>query len=141
MVTDPALAGPLGGLWLSAVRTDAPTLLVRAALWWRDLERLGVHVPFFVAHDFGLLLATPFDRLVIGPRPGLHDHAERLDPRLSAAWPAYVKLVTELAAGEMAQSAGALKLGDELVVVLLARILGSVVDGGIAPTPHGAPAE
>jgi len=128
VVTDPALAGPLGGLWLSAVRTDAPTLLVRAALWWRDLDRLGVHVPFFAAHDLGLLLATPFDRLAIGPRPGLREHLDRLDPPLAAAWPQYLKLVTELAAGEMAQSAGALKLGDELVVVLLARILGPVLD-------------
>jgi hypothetical protein len=141
VVTDPALAGPLGGLWLSAVRTDAPTLLVRAALWWRDLERLGVHVPFFVAHDFGLLLATPFDRLVLGPRPGLRDHLERLDPRLSAAWPAYAKLVAELAAGEMAQSAGALKLGDELVVVLLARILGAVLEAGSASTTRAAARE
>jgi hypothetical protein len=135
-LTDPAIAVPLGGLWLSAVSTDAPTLLVRAALWWRDLGRLGVQVPFFVVHDFGLLVTAPPAQIVIGARPGLEAHLAPT-PKLRELWAAYRALVTELAAGEMSQSAGALKLGDELVVVLLARVLGalaaSVSEGGDRP--------
>jgi hypothetical protein len=133
VLTDPAIAGPLGGLWLSAVRTDAPTLIVRAALWWRDLGRLGVRVPFFVAHDFGLLVTAPPDQIRIGARPGIDAHLAR-SPRLRELCAAYQRLVAELATGEIAQSAGALKLGDELVVVLLARVLGALA----ASTTEGA---
>jgi hypothetical protein len=46
--------------------------------------------------------------------------------RLAELARAYRALVVELAAGEMSQSAGAMKLGDELVVVLLARVLSSL---------------
>lgn len=131
MMTDPAIAGPLGGLWLSAVRTDAPIVTMRAASWWRDLGRLGVRAPFFVVHDLGLLYAVPRDQVVIGGRPGLDAHLARStrsaqSPGLGELVKAYRGLIMELAAGEMSQSAATMKLGDELVVVLLARVLASL---------------
>ena len=27
-------------------------MIVRAVRWYRDLARLGLHIPFFLAHDF-----------------------------------------------------------------------------------------
>ena len=43
---EPPITGPLGGLLLSSVRAQAPMMIVRALRWYRDLGRLGVHVPF-----------------------------------------------------------------------------------------------
>src|SRR4051794_11807824 len=68
---DPVIAGPLGGLAFSAVRAAAPMLIVRAVRWYRDLATLGLHLPFFIVHDIGLLYAAPKEQLELGPRPGL----------------------------------------------------------------------
>src|ERR1043165_3327569 len=68
---DPVVAGPLGGLALSGVRAATPMMIVRAVRWYRDLARLGLHLPFFLIHDFGLLYAASKEQLEIGGRPGL----------------------------------------------------------------------
>ena len=52
-------------------------MIVRAVRWYRDLARLGIHLPFFLVHDFGLLYAAPKEQLEIGPRPGLDHVAAR----------------------------------------------------------------
>ena len=67
---DAAIAGPLGGLVLSAVRASSPMLVVRAVRWWRDLARLGVRLPLFVVHDLGMLYGTPREQIELAPRPG-----------------------------------------------------------------------
>ena len=65
------IAGPLGSLVLSVVRAASPMMVVRALRWYRDLARLGLHLPFFMVHDIGLLLAAPRDQLLIGARPAM----------------------------------------------------------------------
>ncbi len=62
---DATIVGPLGGLALSGVRARAPTLSALALRWYRDLARLGIHVPFFLVHDLGLLYAAPKDQVEI----------------------------------------------------------------------------
>ena len=62
---DPVVVGPLGGLALSGVRAASPMMVVRAVRWYRDLARLGLHLPFFLVHDFGLLYAAPKEQLEI----------------------------------------------------------------------------
>ncbi len=52
------IAREIGGLALSCVRAENPMLLIRAACWRNTLRRIGVHVPFFVVHDVGLLLCA-----------------------------------------------------------------------------------
>ena len=52
---DPAIVGPLGGLALSGVRAASPMMVVRALRWYRDLAKLGIHLPLFMVHDLGLL--------------------------------------------------------------------------------------
>ncbi|MBL0194992.1 MAG: hypothetical protein IPQ09_12325 [Myxococcales bacterium] len=65
---DPAVVGPLGGLALSAVRAASPMMVLRALRWYRDLAKLGVHLPLFMVHDLGLLYACPKEQLEIGAR-------------------------------------------------------------------------
>jgi hypothetical protein len=123
---DPAVVGPLGGLLLSAVRASSPMLVVRALRWWRDLARLGVRLPLFVVHDLGLLYGAPREQIEMGPRTGAEAAIARV-PRLADPANAYRQVVGEIARSQAAMRAASMKLGDDLVVVVLARVLSSVV--------------
>ncbi|HTQ41377.1 MAG TPA: hypothetical protein VMI75_01380 [Polyangiaceae bacterium] len=123
---DPAVVGPLGGLLLSAVRASSPMLVVRAVRWWRDLARLGVRLPLFVVHDLGLLYGAPREQIEMGPRAGSEAAIARV-PRLAELAKAYRQVVEEIARSQAAMRAASMKLGDDLVVVVLARVLSSVV--------------
>ena len=123
---DPVVAGPLGGLALSAVRAATPMMIVRAVRWYRDLARLGIHLPFFLVHDFGLLYAAPKEQLEIGARPGL-DHVAARVPRSAELLATYRSVLGEIAQSEASVRARSMRLSDDLVVVVLARVLGSLV--------------
>ncbi len=123
---DPAVVGPLGGLLLSAVRASSPMLVVRAVRWWRDLARLGVRLPLFVVHDLGLLYGAPREQIELGQRAGAEAAIARV-PRLAELSKAYRQVVDEIASSQAAMRAASMKLGDDLVVVVLARVLSSVV--------------
>lgn len=123
---DPVVAGPLGGLALSAVRAATPMMIVRAVRWYRDLARLGLHLPFFLVHDFGLLYAAPKEQLDLGARPGLEGIVGRL-PRAMDLAATYRSVLGEIAQSEASARARSMRLSDDLVVVVLARVLGSLV--------------
>jgi hypothetical protein len=123
---DPTVVGPLGGLLLSAVRASSPMLVVRAVRWWRDLARLGVRLPLFVVHDLGLLYGAPREQIEIAPRTGSEAAISRV-PKLPELAKAYRQVVGEIARSQAAMRAASMKLGDDLVVVVLARVLSSVV--------------
>ena len=123
---DPAIVGPLGGLLLSAVRAGSPMLVVRAVRWWRDLARLGVRLPLFVVHDIGMLYAAPGEQMQLAARPGV-DAVVARTPRLGELVAVYRAVVTEIARSQAAERARTMKLSDDLVVVVLARVLSSVV--------------
>jgi hypothetical protein len=125
---------------LSAVRAASPMMVVRAVRWWRDLARLGVHLPLFVVHDLGLLYAGPHDQIVLGPRPG-SDVAAGAVLRLPAAVTAYRAIVAEVAQSQAASRARAMKLGDDLIIVVLARVLATTARrvAPTAPWPHTLP--
>ncbi|HEX3769579.1 MAG TPA: hypothetical protein VHV30_01885 [Polyangiaceae bacterium] len=130
---DPAIVGPLGGLLLSYVRAGSPMLALRAVRWWRDLARLGVHLPLFAVHDLGLLYAAPRERVEIGARPGSDAAAQRL-PGLAPLLASYRGLVSEVAESHAAATARGMRLGDDLVVVVLARLLSTIArDAGMRP--------
>jgi hypothetical protein len=122
---DPAIVGPLGGLLLSFVRAGSPMLALRAVRWWRDLARLGVHLPLFAVHDLGLLYAAPRERVEMGARPGSEAAAQRL-PGLAPLVASYRTLIAEVAEGHAASTARGMRLGDDLVVVVLARLLSTI---------------
>jgi hypothetical protein len=135
---DPTVTGPLGGMLLCAVRAKSPMLIVRAACWWRDLTRLGVRLPFFVVHDFGLLYAATHDQMELSARKGADAAVARI-AGLSGSVAAYREIVEEVAQSDAATRARVMKMGDDLVVVVLARVLGSVQnDERRAPGPAEA---
>ncbi len=114
----------LGGLLLGRVRVVVPTWLLRVWRWYQDLTRLGVRPPFYVVHDIGLLFAAPREQFSVGPRPGL---ADATGPgRLAELAAAYGALIAELDESDTSARARSLRLSDDLVVVLLARLLGPV---------------
>ncbi|MCA9594184.1 MAG: hypothetical protein KC776_12760 [Myxococcales bacterium] len=127
LAQDPSVAGPLGTLALSVVRPHSSTLGLRALRWHRDLERLGVVMPLGIVHDLGLLLASPNEQLEVGPRADGKNLLGRAggDPDL---FDAYQQIVAEVAESEAAQRSRSLRLSDDMVVVLLARLLGSVAE-------------
>lgn len=125
LAREASIAKPLGGLALSAVKPHAPMMALRAARWHADLLRLGVALPFFLVHDVGLLYAAPREQLTVGPRV----RSEALVSRDASSAPlveatrAYLSFLTELGEGEPSRRAQSLRLGDDLLVVLLARLL------------------
>ncbi len=123
---DPAIVGPLGGLLLAALRVDSPMLLVRAVRWWRDLARLGVKLPLFVVHDVGMLYAAPPEQAEFAPRAGL-DAVVARTPSLGELVSQYRAIVEEVARSLAATRARSLRLSDDLIAVVLARLLSAVV--------------
>ena len=134
---DLAIAGPLGGLLLSCVRAAAPMMVVRALRWYRDLARLGVHLPLFVVHDVGLLYAAPREQLAMGVRTGA-DATLSKQPRLLELHQTYRSIIDEIGQSEASARARSMRLSDDLIVVLLARVLGAVAQRCGRP-PYPAP--
>jgi len=137
LAKDPVVTGPLGGLALSGVRAASPMMVVRAIRWYRDLARLGLHIPFFIVHDFGLLYAAPKEQLEIGPRPGLDSVVARV-PRATDLLGTYRSVLGEVAQSDASSRARSMRLNDDLVVVVLARVLGSLVQRTNVKAPYPA---
>jgi hypothetical protein len=136
---DATIAGPLGGLALASVRRTSPMMVVRSLRWYRDLARLGLHLPLFIVHDIGLLYTTPREQLELGVRPGLDALLARLpSPRAAELATAYRAIVAEIAQSEASVHARTMRLSDDLVVVVLARILGSLVQRITVRAPYSA---
>ncbi|MCK6588999.1 MAG: hypothetical protein L6Q76_15610 [Polyangiaceae bacterium] len=123
--SDPTVTGPLGSLALSQVRPGSSSLALRAIRWHEGLERLGVVLPFGLVHDIGMLFAAPREHYDLGPRcePQNLIAVVRDAPRLLEA---YRAVVTEIGESEAARRAAHLKMSDDLVIVVLARVLGTV---------------
>ncbi len=137
LAKDPLVSGPIGGLVLSGVRAASPMMVVRAIRWYRDLARLGLHLPFFLVHDFGLLYAAPKEQLEIGRRAGLEEILAR-SPQATPLLVTYRSVLGEIAESDASVRARSLRLNDDLIVVVLARILGSLVPRMTTKAPYGA---
>lgn len=122
---DPSVTGPLGSLAISLVRPGSSSLALRAIRWHEGLERLGVVLPFALVHDVGLLFSAPREQLEIGPRcPPAQLGARLRDPQRLLE--AYRGLLVEIGESEASRRAGQLKMNDDLVTVVLSRVLGTV---------------
>jgi hypothetical protein len=137
LAKDPVVTGPLGGLALSGVRAASPMMVVRAIRWYRDLARLGLHIPFFMVHDFGLLYAAPKEQLEIGPRPGMDAVTSRV-PRAADLLATYRSVLGEVSQSDASARARSMRLNDDLVVVVLARVLGSLAQRTTVKAPYPA---
>jgi hypothetical protein len=135
LAKDPAVAGPLGSLALSVVRPATPMMIVRAVRWYRDLARLGLHAPLFLVHDLGLLYAAPKEQVIFGPRAALGALLPKM-PALRDFADAYRGIVAEIGESEAAVRARTLRLSDDLVVVVLARVCSVLAERGQAKAPY-----
>src|SRR3954465_9290981 len=96
LAKDPAIVGPLGSRAVSVVRAASPMMIVRTLRWYRDLARLGVHLPLFLVHDVGLLYAAPKEQLALGARPG-NDALFARSVGLADAHATYAGVIGEIA--------------------------------------------
>lgn len=131
----PEVAGPLGTLALSQVKPHSSTASLRAVKWHQDLRRLGMILPFAVVHDFGMVLVAGPEQLEIAARVDWTAG----DARLARTLDAYKNLLVEAHECEAARRAPQLQMSDDLVVVVLARVLGDVakrLDSRPAFTPQ-----
>lgn len=125
LLAHPPVAGPLGSLALSQVRPLSSALVLRALRWLEGLERLGVVLPFALVHDVGLLFAAPREQLVIGARVDPRALVHRMQGALHLVV-GYRSTLSELGESEVARRAAQLKMSDDLLVVVLSRLLGTV---------------
>jgi len=117
------LARQIGTLALSRVRSPNPMGLVRAAAWHNHLHRLGLPLPFVIVHDLGLLLTIGGQQgIQVGPAPDV-----ALPPQAEPLLAAYDELLRALQASEVVQTATSWHIRDELVAVLLMRLLRDLV--------------
>ncbi len=129
------LARQVGTLALAHAQVQNPMAVVRAAAWHNTIGRLGLHLPLFVVHDLGLLLTAPIGAggVALGPRTALLDEIG-LGPEPRALLRQYHGLLETVAASEVVEKAAAWRLRDELVAVLLSKILGDVYHRWPDPT-------
>ena len=116
---------------LSHVQVDTPMAIVRASAWSNSLARMGVHLPLFVIHDIGVMLSMSRGTGGYALRPREAQLARLSVP--AGAKPQldqYRKLLENIAASEVTERLAGLRLRDEMVAVLLSRILGSASAAG-----------
>ena len=128
----------IGSLALSVVRNDNPMVELRAAHWRNALARVGLPVPFWAVHDLGLITVIDPDSVPIAARPGVVESG--LSPEHARALATWVETLREIAGSEVVEKARAWRLSDDLISVLLLRVLGPVWERHLGPgrRPHGA---
>lgn len=119
-----ALGRELGGLALSCVRVQEPMLGLRFARWQRTLLKVGLPAPAFVIHDLGMLCLVAPDEAPIGPRPFAGELG--LGAKELADLEAWASTLRELAGSEVFERARAWRLQDDLISVLLLRVLSPI---------------
>jgi hypothetical protein len=97
----------------------APSNDLRSAGWCNRLLRLGVALPLFVVHDVGWLLAAPAEALRPRAPVGMTAEATTLLSR-------YRELLQRLSGSPTIEATASLRLRDEVIAVLLARLFGQL---------------
>ena len=99
-------------------------LLLRAAQWRNALVRVGMPVPFWLVHDIGMLAIADPATLPIEGRPGVH--LERREAE--GARDAVRSMILEIATSEILERAREWRLSDDLLTVLLLKVLGPLLE-------------
>jgi len=121
MANTPA-ARDIGSLALSVVRSENPMVSLRAAQWRNSLVRVGLSVPFWAVHDVGLLTVVDPSSVPVGPRPFLSRLG--LPAQAGEALALYTETLNEIAQSEVLEKARQWRLTDDLISVLLLKVLG-----------------
>lgn len=107
----------------SQVHIDNTMAVIRAATWHNSASRLGIHLPLFVIHDIGALLTS---------QPGAGGYEIRPNNALTQLQPSesvrilvgkYEALLRRLAESDVVEKLAGWRLRDDLIAVLLIRIL------------------
>ena len=121
----------IGSLALSCVQIDNPMAILRAAHWRNALAKVGLAVPFWAVHDLGSLATQEGGTAPIGKRRFL---TERIAPKEAlAAHELWVESVKEIASSEVMERSRQWRLGDDLISVLLLKILGPIYERHLGP--------
>ncbi|MEM9190025.1 MAG: hypothetical protein AAGF12_12655 [Myxococcota bacterium] len=123
-LADSEIGRDIGGLGLSVARNENPMVSLRAAQWRNALGRVGLYVPFWAAHDVGMMAVIDPDTIPIGARPG----SFRLSGEDTEALEAWAETIREIGQTEVMEKARAWRLSDDLMAVLLLRILGPIYE-------------
>ena len=119
------LARQVASMALSHVQAESPMALVRAAAWHNALARTGISLPLFVVFDIGVMLSMSQGAggYEIAPRVA---QLQRIAPTPAARGhlDGYRRLLQNISESDVAERLSGMRLRDELVGVLLARILG-----------------
>lgn len=128
----------IGGLALSCVQLDNPMSILRAAHWRNALTKVGLPVPFWAVHDLGSLATQEAASAPIAPRSSLG--AVPLTPAARRSLELWTETLRELADSEVMEKSRGWRLGDELISVLLLKILGPLYERHLGPgrRPSGA---
>lgn len=129
----------IGNLLLSCVQIDNPMAILRAAHWRNALSKVGIGVPFWAVHDLGLLATPDGGEAHIASRRGMAQL--ELSAELQAAHSEWTELLAELAHSEVMERARGWRLTDELINVLLLKVLAPVWERHLGPgrPPVGVP--
>lgn len=112
----------LGSLALTVLTPLASETLMRVLLWNNGLARLGITPPLFITYDLGVALAIA-SGVSVEPRKAVQI---QLSTRASSAHEAYAELIKEITETEIAEKSRAWRLSDDLVTVLLAKLLSEI---------------
>jgi hypothetical protein len=138
------LARQIATMVLSHVQVDSPMALVRATAWSNSLSRMGVHLPLFLIHDIGVMLSLQRGSggYVLRPRESQLARVQ-LPAGAKPQLDQYRRLLENIATSEVTERLAGLRLRDEMVAVLLSRILGDTFNrwrdrtknAGVEPLP------
>jgi hypothetical protein len=119
------LARQVATMALSHVQVDTPMAVVRAAAWSNSLARMGVYLPLFVIHDIGVMLSMTRGAggYVIRAREAQLARLQ-VPQGTKPLLDKYRRLLENISLSEVTERLAGLRLRDEMVAVLLSRILG-----------------
>ncbi len=124
--TSTAQQREIGSLALSVVRTDNPMVTLRAAHWRNSLMKVGLTVPFWAVHDVGMLMVVDPASTPLGPRPILQQL--NLPGPAGEALRIYTETLLEIGHSEVLEKARQWRLSDELISVVLLKVMGPLYE-------------
>jgi len=114
----------INGLALSVVPSINDSARLRAAGWFNLVHQLGIHVPYPVVHDLGLLFTvrrTSASAAIEANRPAMQ--AAGVPDELVEIVDEVARFFEVLAASEVVRRCQTWKLNDDVVAVLLTKVL------------------
>jgi hypothetical protein len=121
----------IGGLALSCVQVDNPMAVLRAAHWRNALTKVGLPVPFWAVHDLGMLATADAGNAPIEVRRAMKGVGIPGESRRHLEL--WAETLREIAESEVMERSRGWRLTDDLISVLLLKILGPIYERHLGP--------